>query len=251
MLIANDGCELDSRTMKTLFSNSSPPDDLAWVTADKYNRPRYSTFEVARYVGVPESTLRFWVVGRPYPKRTGGRGFSGPLINGPDNSDHLSFVNLVEAHILQCIKFDHDIGPKEVRKTLDYLSQELNSDHPLIEYEFTTHGSALLVRELEKLLSASSWGQYNFPEILEDKLEDVEWRDGKLFRLFPRSKDTKRLIVMNPSLSSGRPVVSGSGVLASVIWRRHQGGESIETLARDYRLEPKAIKAAVEFTKAA
>lgn len=241
---------LGSRIMKTLFSSGVPPDDISWIALDKYNRPRYSVFEAALYIGIKETTLRSWVVGRPFPIRSSAsQAYSEPLIQLPDGASELSFVNLVEAHILQVIKAE--TPPAKVRATLDYLSQEMGSEHPLIEHKFTTHGKALFVKHMETIISAANWGQYAMMPMLEDKLKDIEWRSEKLFRLFPKSAHTNRLIVMNPSLSSGRPVVTGSGVLASIIWRRHREGESVETLARDYRLGPDAIKAAIEFTRAA
>ncbi len=238
--------------MSTLLSSSIASQDLAWTGFDRYNRPRYSVTETASYLGVSASTLRTWVDGRQFDTSSGRAGFSEPLIQRPnESSGDVSFVNVVEAHILQVIKVDHEVPPAEVRNTLDYLCEELQSEHPLIEYEFTTHGKALFVKQLDKLLSGADWGQWELLPMLEDKLRDVEWRDGRLYRLFPKSSKTNRLIVMNPALSSGRPVVQGSGVLASMISRRHNRGESIETLARDYRIDPKAVTAAIDFATAA
>jgi hypothetical protein len=74
----------------------------------KSNEPRemaaYSIGEAAHYLRIPVATLRSWVRGRFYPTEHGRRFFK-PLIELPDpNLGSLSFVNLVEAHVLDAIR---------------------------------------------------------------------------------------------------------------------------------------------------
>ena len=49
-------------------------------------RPRYTIAQAARYVQISPTTLRSWVVGRPYQTASGGR-YSHPLINRPFAED--------------------------------------------------------------------------------------------------------------------------------------------------------------------
>jgi len=74
------------------------------ASQDPRELPAYSIPEAARYLRMPEATLRSWVVGRPYPTAAGRR-FFRPVIHLPeDGSPVLSFVNMVEAHVLEAIR---------------------------------------------------------------------------------------------------------------------------------------------------
>ena len=67
---------------------------------DLREMPAYGINEAAHYLGIPKATLRSWVLGRPYLTATGRRFFK-PIIDLPDREQRLlSFVNLVEAHVL-------------------------------------------------------------------------------------------------------------------------------------------------------
>ena len=64
----------------------------------------YGINEAAHYLGIPKATLRSWVMGRPYLTETGKR-FFRPVIELPEKDQFLlSFVNLVEAHVLDAIR---------------------------------------------------------------------------------------------------------------------------------------------------
>ena len=58
-------------------------------------------------------------------------------------------------------------------------------------------------------------------------------------------------MVIDPTVSFGRPVVAGSGITTSVLVQRVDAGESIEHLAHDYGIEPRLIEDAIVFEKAA
>ena len=66
--------------------------------------PAYSVGEAAHYLRMPEETLRSWVAGRLYPVAGESRR-SRPLIHLDDpKKQHLSFLNLVEAHVLAAVR---------------------------------------------------------------------------------------------------------------------------------------------------
>ena len=71
---------------------------------DLHSLPAYGIKEAAHYLSIPNATLRSWVLGRHYPTGTGKR-FFWPIIELPDKDQRLlSFVNLVEAHVLDAIR---------------------------------------------------------------------------------------------------------------------------------------------------
>src|SRR5258707_14423108 len=148
--------------------------------------PTYGIAESAHWLQIPQPTLRSWIKGRYYPTSAGRARFE-PVILLPDrNLPLLSFINLVEAHILDAIRYRHNIPLKNVRSAVSYLRQHSNSTHPLADYWFQIKGLDLLVEESGLLVNATRKGQIEMKEIISAYLERVE-RDpqGAAARLYP------------------------------------------------------------------
>src|SRR5437016_2569464 len=104
--------------------------------ADPRLSPAYSMREAAHYLRMPEGTLRSWVVGRWYPV-AGQSKRSRPLIHLDDpQKQYLSFINLVEAHVLAAIRRRHGVKLPNVRTALDYVRRQFRVEHPLINPAF-------------------------------------------------------------------------------------------------------------------
>src|ERR1039457_1243908 len=103
----------------------------AYGTDDPRLLPAYTVAEAAHYLRMPEETLRSWVVGRLYPV-AGRSKRSRPLIHLDDpNRQYLSFINLVEAHVLAAIRRHHGVKLPKIRKALDYVQRTLEVERPL------------------------------------------------------------------------------------------------------------------------
>jgi uncharacterized protein (DUF433 family) len=212
--------------------------------------PAYSLAEAAHYLRIPLATLRSWVRGRHYPIE-GGKRFFKPVIELPDpNLPSLSFVNLVEAHVLDAIRREHDIPLPKVRIALNYVKHHLGVPHPLAEQRFESDGVSLLVSRFGQLIAVSDAGQLAMKEMLAAHLRRVE-RDttGMAIQLFPftrkRQPDEPKIIVIDPSVSFGRPTIIGTGVATVIVAERYKAGESVDELAKDYGCERRDIEEAV------
>ena len=107
---------------------------------DPRDLPAYSLTEAAQYLRMAEATLRSWVAGRPYPT-TAGQRFFRPVIRLPDDGrPALSFVNMVEAHVLDAIRRQENIPLHKVRTAVAFLERNYHSRHPLAEHQFETDG---------------------------------------------------------------------------------------------------------------
>lgn len=206
--------------------------------------PNYRLPEAAHYLRIPQSTLRMWILGQGYGTARGHRR-SHPIITiAADDPPRLSFVNMVEAHVLSAIRYQHGVSLPAVRRAVEYLTREFGSRHPLAEEQFQTDGVNLFVERLG-LLNVSAPGQFAICEILVALLRRIE-RDerGLAIRLYPFSRrpaatlpglaESPRLVVIDPTVGFGRPVLSGTGVTTLSIAERFDAGESIEDLAADY-----------------
>jgi uncharacterized protein (DUF433 family) len=217
---------------------------------DPRDLPIYSIPEAAHYLRIPVATLRSWVVGRYYPVR-GGRRFFKPVIELPEKTNHqLSFVNLVEAHVLDAIRRQHDIALPKVRRGMEYLRRQFGSRHPLADQKMKTDGNDLFVQKLGQLINVSKEGQLEMRELVNAHLHRLEWdSSGLATRLYPftRKRDTSepRVIVIDPYVSFGKPVLSGSGIPTAILAERYKAGESIDELADDYARSRLEIEEAV------
>jgi uncharacterized protein (DUF433 family) len=222
---------------------------------DVRDYPSYSIDEVAEYLGVPKRTLRSWVSGYSYRTRHGVRQ-APPIIQAADPKRLLlSFYNLAEAQVLASTR-ERNIGIAKVRRAIEYMREKLDQERPLLTCIFETAGQHIFVQQLtgQKLkhpLNISKHGQYGFRTILKRYLKRIE-RDsaGMPNLVYPMKVYQKRqskVISIHPSISSGKPALRNSGVMAEVIWRRKKEGEPISALARDFHLKPSEIKAAITY----
>jgi uncharacterized protein (DUF433 family) len=155
------------------------------------------------------------------------------------NPPVLSFLNLVEVHVLDAIRREHQIPLDKVRIAIDYLRNQIGSRHPLADHRFETDGLDLFVQEWGRLINVTRSGQMAMREVLQAHLQRIE-RDpsGLAIRLYPftrkRQLDEPKLIAIDPRISFGKPVLSGTGIPTGILAERYKAGESMEQLARDY-----------------
>lgn len=65
--------------------------------------------------------------------------------------------------------------------------------------------------------------------------------------LHPNQKDDPKVIVIDPSISFGRPVIVGTGIPTRILADRHEAGESVEILAIDYDCDCTLIQKAIAY----
>lgn len=218
-------------------------------------QPAYTVAEAARYLRIPEVTLRSWVAGRLYPV-SGRQRRSSPLIHLDDpKRQYLSFLNLIEAYVLVAIRRGHGVKLPKIRRALDYVGREFQLERPLVDEAFQTDGLDLFVEHYGQMINASQGGQQAMKEILSVYLQRIERdRGGLPVKLYPFTRDTEseaaprsdpRLVVMSPTVSFGRPVIAGTGIPVSAIYERYKAGDSVADLARDFRVKTSAVEEAI------
>lgn len=222
----------------------------AYRAGDILEVPSYVLNEAAHYLRIPLPTLRSWAFGRFYPTESGPQFFK-PIISLPDKDNRLlSFMNLIEIHVLDAIRRQHSVSLKKVRTALNYLQQTFPSKHPLAEQTFETDGLNLFIQKYGHLINISQDGQLAMKNLLEAYLHRIE-RDpsGIPIRLYPytrkRQIDEPRAVVIDPYVSFGRPVLAGTGIATAVIAERYKAGESVDDLAKDYDRQRDEIEEAI------
>lgn len=215
---------------------------------DPRTLPAYSLPEAAHYLGMPLATLRDWAVGRRQASPARQR-FKPVLAIPRGPSSRLSFVNLVEAHVLDGLRRQDRISLQKIRIAMDYLRREFGSEHPLAEHRIRTDGLDLFVERYGDLLTISKAGQVGMKEVLSTYLRRVEWDRSGAARLYlftrHRQAAEPRTVVIDPAVAFGRPVLVGTGIPTAVIAERYKAGESMEDLASDYRIAREKVEEAI------
>jgi uncharacterized protein (DUF433 family) len=164
-----------------------------------------------------------------------------PVIQPADPKKRLlSFLNLVEAHVLDSIR-DRNIGLPKIRKSLIYIQKTLKSKHPLAEHKFKTSGKDLFIEYFDELIGVSRAGQTAIADVLNSYLQRIEWDEAGLAKKFypyvhqgAPGPNQPQIILIDPTISGGRPVLVGTGISTRVVAERYLAGESPDALARDY-----------------
>jgi uncharacterized protein (DUF433 family) len=203
----------------------------------------YTTVEAAHYLRVPEQTLRNWCFGR---SSSDGKAVRAVIQEADTRRHLLSFVNLIELHVLDAIRRQHHVQLSSVRKAVTFLQREFKEDHPLADVQMETNGKDLFVQQLGKLINVSREGQLAMRDVLDKFLQRIE-RDpnGIAVRLFPFTRnaripsesvitDAPRIVAIEPTVAFGRPVIAGSRIPTVEIFERFNAGDSFAVLADEY-----------------
>lgn len=220
------------------------------------DRAAYPLTEAARYLKLPVTTLRTWVVGRPYPVASGTRRFHALIRPASAEPVALSFWNLVEAHVLRSLRQDHAVSLKALRTALAFAEKSLHIEHLLLSKELRARGGQIFLDRYGKLISLSASGQFAMRELFLAHLDRVEWDDREFpIRLHPWVSSAvtskERPIAIDPDIAFGRPVVKSKSISTAAITARIDAGETLEALAADYEISAEEVRQAVVYEHAA
>jgi len=218
--------------------------------------PTYSLTEVSRYLRLSRSTLRAWVKGRTYIYHE-MLSFSKPVIAQSESRiSFLSFEHLIEAHILKALRTIHQVSMNKLRIALETAQNKFGIDNLLLSPYLKTGAGELFLDRYGELINLSKSGQYAMKQILEAHLERIEYDSDKLpLRFYPfllaDSIEGRKIIVIDPLISFGKPVIVRKFISTSVIVNRIDAGEDIKDVADDYDLDTQDINDAIIYERAA
>jgi uncharacterized protein (DUF433 family) len=218
--------------------------------------PRYSIPEAAHYLRIAPSTLGSWIRGRPYATASGSAWWDG-LIDRPDPDDsRLSFFNLIEAYVLNALRKEYKFPVPAIRTALVDAEKYYEIPHLLRSDQLRVIPGNLFLERLGRLINVGRGQQEAMPEILEAYLERIEWSEaGFAAKLSPVTRDEPRkspkLILIDPEVGFGKPIVRSKGIKTATISERFQLGESVGDLAEDYDLRIDEVEEAIRYERPA
>jgi len=217
---------------------------------DPRSIPAYGLAQASHHLDISAETLQSWLLGRSYPTAAGVQFFE-PLVH-PAGLDplRLSFTNLVEAQVLATVRRLHRVPLDDIRAAVRYVESRVRVPSPLANQDFLAGQHQLFIEAFGGLINVGRGGQRAMPEILRDCLERIERdEEGLARRLYPMRHRGQapgpRVVVIDPRVSFGRPVLVGTGIPTAVLAERKQAGESIEEIAGDYGCEAPQVTQAI------
>ncbi len=225
------------------------------VLRRRTDQPAYRASEASSILGIPKTTIQAWCFGQGYVRLDGKKKSFVPLVRPANDSPRvLSFKNLCELHVLGVIRRHHGIHMPIVRKSLEYVENQLGTQSPLVAEQFLTNGVDLFIEKASQLINVSRDGQTALRGEFMDALARIQRSsDGSVIRLFPYSRTTTtasaqpRVVMVDPTVAFGRPVLVGAGVTTDVIKDRFLAGDSFIEMADDYGVSEADIAEALRF----
>lgn len=219
--------------------HESPLDaDPHGASRDIRDVPNYPAAEAARCLGMVSQTLRTWFLGQ--------RGMEPLFTPASRRPLTLSFWNLVESSVVGSIRNVHGISFQKVRRALRFVEERMEVPRPLITQDFVTDGVSLFVEQCGALVSATEDGQLIIRDLVEASLMRIERdEEGLAARLFAWTHDPHepRVVSIDPRVSFGRPTLAGTGITVEALVDRFHAGDTIASLAEDYRVAPDQVEA--------
>ena len=210
---------------------------------DPRSLPAYPLVEAAQYLGFRPTTLGTWFRG------------SNPVFSVDRDAEQLSFWNLVESFVMKGLRQEHKLSMQNIRRAVGEL-RRLYPDltHPLAQLDLAVLNRDLYADRGGLLVDASRGGQLGMRRVLELYLARVEKNVTGAARLFPFTRpqleDSPRMVVIDPRIAFGRPVIANTSIPTAVLHDRWKAGDSIAALAEDYDRPIEEIEEAIRYEAA-
>jgi uncharacterized protein (DUF433 family) len=206
----------------------------------------YTLPDAARLLDIPLPKLRRWV--RGVAEIEGRHLPAGPFASRAQGRDrNFDFYTLIELFTVAELR-RLGLSMSTLREARSELSQRYKVAHPFALRGLLTDGNRLL-KELgdKSLLELGSGGQASFEEVIKPFCRQVHFDSisNLASRYFPLGR--KRGIVVDPQHAFGRPVIEGTNLATETIAALLRGGESIDDVVVEFRLERPLVEAAWEY----
>lgn len=203
----------------------------------------YSIPEAASYTRVHVNTVRSW-----FKATSQGRGLFRSDYQPVKNHYAISFLDMIDVWIVGELR-SSGVSMQQIRAAHNILRRDLDTSHPFCHSNIYTDGKTVLTNiakslgddELAEVVSRQRW----FPKFMIPKLMQIDY--GTESHLAYRWRIHEG-VVIDPSLSFGKPVIEGTGTTTYVIATQYFANmEDASLVANLYNLTPQDVMAAVEF----
>lgn len=219
----------------------------------------YTPRQAARYVDVPESTFKTWLLGYERTRPKGRPTVAPPILTSfPVASTRLPsipFVGLVEGLVLAAVRRS-GVPMQRIRPALEQLKKEIGVEHALASKRLYTDGAEVLFDiaeksrdadlDLVKMLVVVRNGQRVFTEVVRDYLQRIQYDRGDGFARLVRLPAYEHAeVVVDPGRSFGQPIFARGGARVGDVLDRFWTGESLDELTEEFGVPEPDLEDAV------
>jgi len=216
------------------------------MLSDILGRGIYSVPEAALYTGLKTATVRRWVFGyRQYD------GIIEPDVPQMGRGKALSFLTLMELYLM-CRFLNSGLRPEKFRVAIGEVAKLHGLSHPFafehLDQYIREDGGDFYYRVGEDIwqkLTGRNKGNSTWDLVVQPYLREVEFQDEYARRWYPAA--AKRLIVLDPAIQFGEPVIAGTRLLVAILAEQLKAGDSPSLLMEGYGISSEQLEAAREF----
>ena len=205
--------------------------------------------DAARILGLPLSRLRRWLkdseagMVEDAPARYGMTALG---IEGKGREKHMDFLSLIELYTIMRLR-ELGVSFNTIRRAREDLAARIGVAHPFATQSLFVDGAKVLTENDSLHYELGTNGQIAICKVLEPFWRKVDFETStQMAECFhPQGRD--RHVVVDPRRSFGRPVVSDTSITTEALASLYRGGESVEGLTQQFRLNESEIQDALEF----
>lgn len=192
----------------------------------------YSIPEAALFLAMSRRTLQSWVYDRPFYR-----------VSNTELSQQrsLSFNDLAQFYFLRFIREHAHVSDDQARELLKYTQDITGNEYPLLKEDIRVLPRHVYLKRGRDVLDLiNPRGQFVFSEMVSIFASRFDRDDRGLmsilypWRLWKNENDERRPVSIDPEVMSGRLIVTGTRIPATVLATRKKKGESIKEIAKDY-----------------
>jgi uncharacterized protein (DUF433 family) len=209
--------------------------------------PAYRVSEAARLASTTPQTIARWYKGYEVP------GHRIRPVLPSDGSPLLSYLQLVEVAFVATFR---RIGVKleSLRNAREYCVKTFSSEYPFAELRFKTDGVHVFrtfaeyeedgLRD-EQFVATDIGGQLAWAPAIADRISQFDYEAGLALRWHPRGRES--VILVDPRIAFGAPIIGETGVPTWVVKDRIQAGEDLNEIEEDFGLSSSQLEEALVF----
>lgn len=206
----------------------------------------YSVPDAAKILGFPIKKVRRWIKTYWEDKFTGK---GGAYTWGDGRDRGFNFHTLVELIAIYALR-EKEVSFHKIIEARAFLQQELNVEYPFASEKVMSDGKQFYFAiNKTALVDVNLKRQTSIKQLVEPYCEKLDFDaiDTLANQFWPLGKD--RSVVVDPNHRLGEPVITGTNISADVLASMVAGGDSIEMVADIYRLQPKQVQDAVDYSE--
>jgi uncharacterized protein (DUF433 family) len=212
------------------------PEQVSWSNP-RLTLPAYRFADAARLAQTSAPTIARWYRGYAVP------GHRMEPVLPSDGTTLLSYLQLVEVAFVATFR-RRGVDLDGLREAHRYLREMFGTEYPFALGRLKTDGVHVLADFDGRLVAADKGGQVFWSEAVGERADQFDYEHGVALRWHPRGRGS--LILVDPRIAFGAPIVESAGVPTSALRQRYRGGDSAEYLAEDYGIPLEAVDEALE-----